>query len=926
MKFTKIVVACSFIALSFSLLAQKKVIDHTAYPLWKRIGEVQLSPDGKYAAYTIRPMQGDGYLYVVQTETGKIDSIPRGIDAVFSGKSAFIAFRIQAGYDTLRKVELAKIPKDKWPKDSLGIYFYERDSLVKFPKLKEFKLAVESDLLVFSSQTNEWPTDYLSKKEKRKELKKITKNGPWKSDGKLVTIWQPGTTKVCHKNITGFEVSKNGQGAVLLEQQKFKKDSIRLIVFQAEKKEIWKSPRRFTEVNGVSFSENNFKITGLYATDTSEFKRWNLWLWNNNTLTLAIDTTQRFETKRTLSAQFKPRFHQMDNAILFGVWDKLEKPAKDTLLESEKYKLDIWHWQDKRLQPQQLVELKRDLAQVNQYTYNLSTGATTQLGRDSLSMYIDPTSKEQYVLASCDEQYQFETWKSPRPSNYYRLSLATGELVPLRNTTYFETSLSPSGNYFAYWDEQKNAYFITDLLTSTSNCVTCGVKANFLADGNGTPEMTSTLGIIGWTTDEKGLLLQAEKDIIAIDVKTSKAINFLRQIQAANDTNYRYTLTHLTRDSLYLNAENCLLTQTHVKTRYSTVYRLSGDLFAPKGIVLDAAAMEFLSLKRAKTGTSLIYQKQSNAAYPDAYVLSGNNNLRKISTTNPQQGLYNWSTVEQINWTSYKGIPLEGLIYKPENYDSTKSYPLLVYYYELHSDDIHTHYAPRPTASVIHPTEYASAGYFVFIPDIRYQIGHPANGAYDCIMSGTDAVLKKYPAINEKKMGLQGQSWGGYQTAQLITMTDRYAAAMAGAPVGNMISAYGGIRWGSGMSRQFQYEHTQSRIGKTIWEAPELYIENSPVFHLTTVKTPLLIMHNDQDGAVPWYQGIEIYTGLRRLQKPVWLLNYNGDDHNLMKIPNRIDLSIRMRQFFDYYLQDKPQPLWLSTGIPALQKGKITGY
>lgn len=925
MKLSKIVITCSFIVLSFNLLAQKKVIDHSAYPLWKRIGEVQLSPDGKFAAYTIRPMQGDGYLFVVNNETGKKDSIARGVEAQFSGKSNYLVFRIQAGYDTLRKVELAKIPKEKWPKDSLGIYFYEKDSLVKFPKLKEFKLATESDVLVYSSHTNEWPTNYLSKKEKRKELKKITKNGPWKSDGKLTTIWHPTVKKVCYKNITGFEVAKNGQGVVLLEQQKLKKDSVRLIVVEPGMSE-WKSQRRYTEIAGVNFSENELKITGLFSTDTSEFKRWNLWLWEKGNFNKLIDTAQVFETNRVLSSQYKPRFHAGDAAILFGSWNKLEKPAKDTLLESEKYKLDIWHWQDKRLQPQQLVELKRDLAQVNQYSYNLSTGAKTQLGRDSLSMYIDPTSAEKYVLASCDEMYQFETWQSPRPSNYYRVELATGDLLPLRNKTYFETSLSPSGNFFTYWDEQKNAYFLTDLTTGTSNCVTCGVKANFLADGNGTPEMPSTLGIIGWTTDEKGLLLQAEKDIIIVDVSTKKAVSMLSQLQAQNDTNYRYALTHLTRDSLYLNAENCLLTQTHVKTRNSTVYQLSGDLFAPKGTVLDAAAMEFLSLKRAKNGGSLIYQKQSNAAYPDAYVLTGKNNVQKISTTNPQQGLYNWSTVEQINWTSYKGIPLEGLIYKPENYDSTKSYPLLVYYYELHSDDIHTHYAPRPTASVIHPTEYASAGYFVFIPDIRYQIGHPANGAYDCIMSGTDAVLKKYPAINEQKMGLQGQSWGGYQTAQLITMTTRYAAAMAGAPVGNMISAYGGIRWGSGMSRQFQYEHTQSRIGKTIWEAPDLYIENSPVFHLTTVKTPLLIMHNDQDGAVPWYQGIEIYTGLRRLQKPVWLLNYNGDDHNLMKIPNRIDLSIRMRQFFDHYLLDKPAPIWLSEGIPALDKGKVTGY
>jgi len=156
-------------------------------------------------------------------------------------------------------------------------------------------------------------------------------------------------------------------------------------------------------------------------------------------------------------------------------------------------------------------------------------------------------------------------------------------------------------------------------------------------------------------------------------------------------------------------------------------------------------------------------------------------------------------------------------------------------------------------------------------------------------------------------------------------MTERYAAAMAGAPVSNMFSAYGGIRWGSGYSRAFQYEHTQSRIGQTIWESPELYIENSPLFGIPNITTPLLIMHNDGDGAVPWYQGIEMFNGMKRLDKPVWMLNYNGDKHNLMRNANRVDLSIRMRQFFDYYLQGKPAPKWLIEGVPALDKGKNYG-
>jgi len=245
---------------------------------------------------------------------------------------------------------------------------------------------------------------------------------------------------------------------------------------------------------------------------------------------------------------------------------------------------------------------------------------------------------------------------------------------------------------------------------------------------------------------------------------------------------------------------------------------------------------------------------------------------------------------------------------------------MIIYYYELNSENIHRHWTPRPTASIVFPTEYASGGYVIFIPDIRYQAGHPAQGAFDCIMSGTDHVLDKYKFIDSTRMGLQGQSWGGYQSAQLITMTKRFKAAMAGAPVSNMFSAYGGIRWGSGMSRQFQYEHTQSRIGATIWERPDLYILNSPIFSLPKVQTPLLIMHNDNDGAVPWYQGIELYMGLRRLKKPVWLLNYNGDDHNLMNEANRRDLSIRMREFFDFYLNNGEQPNWMKVGIKAVNK------
>jgi len=244
----------------------------------------------------------------------------------------------------------------------------------------------------------------------------------------------------------------------------------------------------------------------------------------------------------------------------------------------------------------------------------------------------------------------------------------------------------------------------------------------------------------------------------------------------------------------------------------------------------------------------------------------------------------------------------------------------VVYFYETYSDQLHDYKTPAPSASTVNVSWFCSNGYAVFIPDIVYREGHPGKSALACIDKGVEAALKADERLDASRMGLQGQSWGGYQTAYLVTQTDRYLCGMAGAPVSNMFSAYGGIRYGSGMSRQFQYEKTQSRIGATPWEKEKLYRENSPVFFADQVNTPLLIMHNDNDGAVPYTQGIEYFMALKRLNKPVWMLVYNDEEHNLMRRANRKDLSQRMGEFFDHYLKGAPQPDWMAQGRPITEK------
>ena len=189
----------------------------------------------------------------------------------------------------------------------------------------------------------------------------------------------------------------------------------------------------------------------------------------------------------------------------------------------------------------------------------------------------------------------------------------------------------------------------------------------------------------------------------------------------------------------------------------------------------------------------------------------------------------------------------------------------------------------------------------------------------DAVMPAVDKLVKR-GFIDEKSIGIQGHSWGGYQIAWMVTRTNRFRAAEAGAPVGNMTSAYSGIRWGSGLPRQFQYEQGQSRIAKPLSADPKSYIEASPIFAAHKVTTPLLILHNDADDAVPWYQGIELFLALRRHNKEAYLFNYNNQLHNLRRRADQKDFALRMHQFFDHFLKGAPAPEWMTKGINFLDR------
>ena len=300
------------------------------------------------------------------------------------------------------------------------------------------------------------------------------------------------------------------------------------------------------------------------------------------------------------------------------------------------------------------------------------------------------------------------------------------------------------------------------------------------------------------------------------------------------------------------------------------------------------------------------------------------NRLNYLHPSPYQQKEYLGGAAELVHWTSLDGKALKGILYKPEDFDPSQQYPMIVYFYEKMSNQLHAHRMPTTSRGSINFAFYVSRGYLIFIPDIPYKVGFPGESALNAVIPGITHLIDQ-GFVSKDRIGVQGHSWGGYQIAHLVTRTNIFRAAEAGAPVSNMISAYGGIRWGSGLSRMMQYERSQSRIGGSLWETPLRFIENSPIFWADKIETPLLMLHNDNDGAVPWYQGIELFVALRRLNKPVWMINYNGEEHGIRKHHNRKDWTIRLQQFFDHYLKDAPAPVWMAEGVPATEKGKNLG-
>ncbi len=926
-----------FFTLSAQTNGGKKTMDNGIYAVWKKIDAQTLSNDGQWVAYNVRPnTEGDAVLSVWNATKGTVRTFDRGEKPTFTEDNEFLIFTIKQPLDSLKAKRRKKVKDDDLPKDSLGIYTLKTGELTTIGNIKSFAIPQKWAGFVAYQYEITKPND--------KDIKEKPKNGADTTVTKAkakpkAESKENGTKVVLHNLATGqrdtfpyameYIFAKRGKRFLVADTGL---DSMVTAAVQAVdcekgvKRIVFQQKGKYKQ---LALDELGIQAAFMADLDTTKdrVRPYQMFYWSDKTTAKAKEIAHSNNsfgslTNYLVSDNAKPTFSEDGSKLYFGI---APQPILNdtTLLPEEIVNVEVWHYQDARLHTQQKVRLEQDRKKNYAVVYYTTTNKMIPLSNPSLPD-IDFEEQRNFDIAigTTNEPYLVQTtWEGSSNNDVYLTDLKTGNPTLIAKQIRGNATLSPNGKYVFWYNELDSAWFAYSVLNKNIVQMTDNKTVKFYDIDNDVPDFPNAYGGAGWLRDDRYALVYDQFDIWRID-PTGKEKPMRLTKGRESETVYRYI--KLDNEERFIDPNATLMLQTkNDKTKAEGYAQLDLKTGTIKQILVEDYAFSNRPMK-AKKAEYYVFTKQNFKTFPDLLYTTDFKTTQRISDVNPQQNEYAWGSVELVEWTALDGQKLRGMLVKPEGFDPKKKYPMIVNFYERSSDGLHSYRTIEPGRSQINYAFYANRGYLIFNPDIPYRTGYPGESCLNSVISGVTYLMNQ-GFVDEKRIGVQGHSWGGYQAAYLITKTDIFRCAEAGAPVVNMISAYSGIRWESGLMRQFQYEHTQSRIGGSPWQYPMRYLENSPIFSMDKVNTPVLILQNDKDGAVPWYQGIEFYGALRRLNKPAWMLNYNDEPHWPVKLQNRIDFQIRMQQFFDYYLKDAPKPRWMERGVPAMEKGILQG-
>ena len=899
----------------------KKPVDHSVYEKWNTIGGYRMTDDGRYVLYCSSREQGDGFVEIIDLEADKRFVVERGAKALIAQDGKHVICTVEPFVSQQKASSSTGLTT---PRDTLCIVSLKDWSCRMYPSAGTLSVPERGHFFAFGTEGADRTgcRDALFIYDLRSDSVKDTIQG-------VVRAFpdKDGANFFYSRNT----VSDTGKKGVYVYN-----------VLAGASTVVMEGPSSYAFSNPV-LSDGGDMIAFYAKTDTA--KKWSdcveiyTYKAGADSAVMVVDNDiAGLPQGWRISMDTKVAFNGDATRLFFGIAPV--SPTRDGSSEKELASLDIWHYNDDYLQTQQKLSLKEDLKQTYLSYVNLDSEGKLPNCSKGMVQLAYPDYKDVKVPArwNADWAYALSTspyaiqsqWNADPVADLYVMSIDDPEPeILIKGGYFYSLEASPDGKYLIWFDPEKGHWFSYSRHSGKIRNVSEKIAVPLWNELDDTPAMAGPYGYGGWREKDGSFFIYDKYDVWEVDPACKKSPKMITGgLGRVKDYTFRITRPADWSGAIKDDASLFFRTFDNRTKGYGYYIREfeSGRLKPMRELVMYQD-LYLGNLLKAKDSNRMTFVKSSFSVAPrlcmtDDYFVT----CKELVNSNPQQDEYNWGTCELVSWTSLDGRQVEGQLFKPENFDPEHKYPMIVYVYEKDSHNKNQYRRPAVSRSILNVIYFVSNGYLVFIPDIHYTVGHPGKSVYDCVIPGVRSLCR-YPWVDKENIGLQGHSWGGCEAAYLISHTDMFKCAMTGAPVVNMTSAYGGIRLGTGAVREYQYEDTQSRIGCSLWDdgGLALYIENSALFAADKINTPVLILHNDNDEAVPWSQGVEFFTALRRLGKKVWMLQYDNEKHSLKNYVNAYDYTIRLAQFMDHFLKDAPMPVWMKYGVPARMKGIDSG-
>lgn len=905
--------------------AEKKPLTFEDMMRFRSIVRPVVSEDGAWVAYAAQPDRGDGEAVIRNTSDERSFVIPRGTHPALSKNGLWAAAAVSPP-----AIEMEKSGKDK-PKPGLSLVNLTSGDISDWERIEDFAFSDDSRWMVLR---------YFPEEKKEKPAAPAAEPAPAEKDSKR----ESGRTLVLLRLADGEEIRIDD-----VTLYSFASDSRHLVyalakaggkgngLFTVDLGRPDGPGRQLHAADGtvyrnLSWTRDGARLAFLAGVqdDGGRIESCNLFVWDaggNRSPELAVKT--RLPNDWIFPAVNDISWTRDGKRLFVGLRpgpapERAGKPEEDkpkdesrilfdTATILEKREVDVWHWNDPMIVTHQKKVWPRLKDRTFRAVWHLDARRLVPLADEDMPD-VETAENPRFALGFSNVPYLKDITWDGNYQDVYVLDLSDGRRTKIVERLESRPSLSPGGRYAVYY--AKRQWHLHDIRTGRTRDLTSGLDVSFANEDHDTPAEPRGYGTAGWMADDSAVLIYDKFDIWRFTTADGRAVNLTGGKGRRDRTIFR-VLRLDPESSGFAEGERLLLSTYHDLEKHHGF--ASARVDSPGVEIRLSEKKKFTFLQKAKNADRILYTREDYDEFPDLWT-SGTDvaDRLRLSDVNPQIADFAWGSAELVEWTSLDGRPLQGVLITPDDTEPGRRRPVIVYFYELFSQRLHEF---NPVVVNHRPNFpfYASNGYAIFLPDVRYDLGRPGMSAVKCVVPGVQKIIDMGVA-DPAAIALHGHSWSGYQAAFVVTQTDIFACAVAGAPVSNMTSAYSGIRWESGLARQFQYEKSQSRIGATPWEAPLAYIENSPVFYADRINTPLLLMFGDVDGAVPWEQGIEMYLAMRRLGKDCIFLQYRGEPHHPQKYANKLDYSIKMKEYFDHYLKGKPAADWIVKGVPYTGK------